>query len=259
MNTVQLHHRHNGEGRPVIVLHGLFGSSRNWYSMTKKLSEHCRVITVDLRNHGLSAHTDTMNYPEMADDVLALAEQLGLSTYSVIGHSMGGKVAMHMALSRPGVIDNLVVLDIAPVEYRHRYGKIFTAMKQLPLHTIKNRDEAETLFCPTIGDRNLCRFLLQNLVRTGNGFTWRINLPVLENNIDRIADFPEFPPSQRFDGPSLFLGGSQSDFIVNDHLPVIRQLFPSADIQWLEQAGHMLHVEQPDAVFDKIIQFINHR
>lgn len=257
MNAVPLHHRIYGRGSPVIILHGLFGSSRNWLSMTKKLAEHHLVITADLRNHGKSPHSDTMNYPEMSGDVFDLAERLGLPTYSVVGHSMGGKVAMQMALARPDVIDSLVVLDIAPVEYDHRYGKIFTAMKQLPVDRLKNRQEAEDLFCPLIGDTYLCQFLLQNLVRNGDAFSWRINLPALENNIDRIAAFPELQASRRFDGACLFLGGKQSDFILPGHIPLIKQFFPGAEIQWLDEAGHMLHVEKPDSVFGEIRQFIN--
>lgn len=257
MNSVQLHYRTFGAGGPpVIILHGLFGSSRNWLSISKKLAEHYQVITLDLRNHGESPHVDGMSYPAMAADVFLLAESLGLDEYTLIGHSMGGKVAMQMALERPDIINRLMVLDIAPVEYRHRYGKLFTAMNDLPVDAITNRREAEERFCPDIGDINLCRFLLQNLVRTENGFTWRINLPALENNTDSIAAFPRISPAKQYAGPCLFLGGENSDFILQDHVPVIKQLFPAADVRWLDHAGHLLHAERPDAVLGEILQFI---
>lgn len=256
MSIVELHYRATGTGIPVIILHGLFGSSRNWSSLSKKLADHYQIITPDLRNHGESPHTDKMDYAGMAEDVLALAESLNLAEYTVIGHSMGGKVGMQMALTMPQVVNRLLVMDIAPVEYRHRYGKLFTAMENLPLNKINNRREAEELFCPIIGDINLCRFLLQNLVRTENGFDWRINLQALESNIDTIAAFPDASLSRHYDGPCLFLGGAESDFILPEHATVIKRLFPAADMQWIKGAGHMLHVEQPEAVLQKTRAFL---
>ena len=252
--SLTLHFREQGKGTPVIILHGLFGSATNWQTMARHLSGQYRVVTPDLRNHGKSGHADSMDYPEMAHDVLDLMDKLEFQSGVLIGHSMGGKVAMQFALEQPERVDKLVILDISPVHYTHRYGKIFDAMKNLPLENVKNRSDIEARFCPLIGNRMLCQFLLQNLVRGDNGYYWRIHLEALENNMESIADFPG--TNAVYTGPGLFLGGKLSEFIRTEHLPVIRKWFPAADVQWIENAGHMLHVEQPQALLDEILKFL---
>ncbi len=253
---VKLHYNLFGEGPPVIILHGLFGSSRNWQSVAKALSDTHQIITVDLRNHGLSAHTASMSYQDMAGDIHALIRQLSLDDVSLVGHSMGGKAAMMLALSSPEMVSKLAVLDIAPVSYEHRYGKIFHVLQNLPLDMIKNRNEAAKILNNQLEDDFLTQFLLQNLIKDENSFIWRLNIPSLLNNIDLIGGFPEVGSDARYHQPALFLGGRNSHFIQPEHHPVIQSYFPNADIALIDNAGHMLHIEQPVIVIDKLRKFI---
>ena len=254
--SVKLHHNIIGTGNPVIILHGLFGSSRNWQSVAKTLSENFQIITPDLRNHGQSFHAESMTYTEMAEDVLTLINELSLGKVSIVGHSMGGKVAMINALLHSHMINKLAVLDIAPVSYEHRYGKLFQAMNNLPLDQIKNRNEAEKILNDQINDIFLTRFLLQNLSRTDNGFEWRFNLPAIQSNIEHISSFPDLELDAKYEKPALLLGGNNSHFVQPDYHGVIKKYFPNAEIELIENAGHMLHIEQPEVVINSIRQFI---
>ena len=253
---VRLHYRDTGKGEPVIILHGLFGSSRNWQGIAKKLAEEFRVIAVDLRNHGQSAFAASMQYAEMAEDLYHLISELSLESPNLIGHSMGGKVAMMAALKYQNRIKKLVILDIAPVQYGHRYGKIFAALNNLPLDRITSRNEAETILDQTINDQALTRFLLQNLTRSGPGFQWRINIRAIEENIEYINTFPEDIDNLQWNKPALFLGGKNSMFIQPRFHKSILELFPAAEIELIENAGHMLHIEQAAIVVDKIRDFL---
>ena len=253
---VRLHYRDTGKGEPVIILHGLFGSSRNWQGIAKKLAEEFRIIAVDLRNHGQSAFADSMLYTEMAEDLFHLISQLSLESPNLIGHSMGGKVAMMTALNYQTLVKKLVILDIAPVNYGHRYGKIFSALNSLPLNRITSRNEAEKILDQTINDQDLTRFLLQNLTRSGPGFQWRINIRSIEENIEYINTFPENIDSRKWNKPALFLGGKNSMFIQPRFHKAILDLFPAAEIELIENAGHMLHIEQAATVVGKIRDFL---
>ncbi len=253
---VTLHYNTFGQGPAVMILHGLFGSSRNWQGMAKRLADRYQVITVDLRNHGQSASIVTMSYPEMAADVIQLIQDLSLAGVRLVGHSMGGKTAMQAALTAPGIIERLVVLDTAPVSYAHRYGKIFFALRNLPLKEIRNREEAEAMLDEQINDLFLTRFLLQNLVRNEDRFEWRINIKIIEDNIETISGFPEATPGIHYDGPALFLGGANSHFIQAQHYPDILSRFPNATIRLLEGTGHMLHVEQSLEVENSLRAFL---
>jgi esterase len=252
----KLHYNIFGEGKPVIILHGLFGSSRNWQSVSKILSENFQVITPDLRNHGQSFHAESMTYTEMAEDILELIKTNSLDNVSLIGHSMGGKVAMINALLRSDVIDKLAVLDIAPVSYEHRYGKLFQAMQSLPLNELSNRNDAEKILNDQINDLFLTQFLLQNLVRAEDGFEWRINLPAIQSNIESISSFPDIPTETQYNKPALFLGGENSHFVQPEYHSEIKKHFPNAEIELIENAGHMLHIEQPDKTVSKLRKFL---
>ncbi len=256
--TVKLHYNIAGKGNPIIILHGLFGSSRNWQSAAKILAEEYQVITPDLRNHGQSFHAQSMTYTEMAEDILELIKTNSLDNVCLVGHSMGGKVAMMNALLHSHFIDRLAVLDIAPVSYEHRYGKLFQAMQNLPLDQIKNRNNAEEILNDQINDQFLTQFLLQNLVRAEDGFEWRINLPAIQSNIESISSFPDMGNDKQYDKPALFLGGENSHFVQPEYHGEIKKHFPNAEIELLPDAGHMLHIEQPEVVVDKIRQFINY-
>lgn len=254
--STNLHYTIYGKGAPVIILHGLFGSSRNWLSIAKNLAEEYQVITPDLRNHGQSFPAESMTYTEMAMDVATLIRELSLEKVSLAGHSMGGKVAMVTALEYPDRINHLAVLDIAPVSYEHRYGKIFSALQNLPLNRIKNRNEAEQILNEQFDDLFLVRFLVQNLSRTDKGFEWRINLTAIQENIEHISSFPEPGDKSMFEKPALFLGGEYSQFIQPVHKEPVSRYFPKAEIEYIKNAGHMLHIEQPEAVLNRLKQFL---
>jgi len=253
----KLHYNIQGEGQAVIILHGLFGSMRNWRSIAKQLAENYKVISVDLRNHGQSEHADSMTYYDMAGDIYELIKTLELDDVAIIGHSMGGKVAMVTALQYEHIIKKLIVIDIAPVSYAHAYEKLFLAMGNLPLNKIKNRDEAEQLLDADINDRWLTQFLLQNLKRDGKGFKWQLNLLAIRLNIDHISKFPEIDDNEQFDLPTLFLGGAESDFIREEYYETVYGYFPQAQIRMIEKAGHMLHIEQPSIVLKSIKAFLS--
>jgi len=253
---VKLNYQIYGQGKPIIILHGLFGSSRNWTSIAKKLSENFQIINVDLRNHGGSDHADTMTYHEMAEDIYQLLNECNLEQASLIGHSMGGKVAMAFALNHQIVIKNLVVLDIAPVSYRREYIHLIEALLRLPVNEINNRKQADEALQSDIPETPLRQFLLQNLMQDGDGFRWRINLGVIKTSIEDIAGFPEAESGTIYKGPVLFLRGENSDYISSEYFSVIEKYFPNSNIHTIKDAGHWLHAEQPQAVLDKITSFL---
>lgn len=245
---VALSHETLGSGEPLIILHGLFGSKRNWTSIARPLAESAQVIAVDLRNHGESAHAPDMDYTQMAADLQALADRLGLEQLNVAGHSMGGKVAMQFALQYPERTRRLMVLDIAPVRYHTGFVRYAEAMLALPLDTLGTRQQADAALAPAIPDDATRQFLLHNLVRTDGRFRWRPNLEAIAASIDAIEGFPAPMPGVRFAGPACFLGGGRAQYLSAAHLPGIRALFPAAQLEILPQAGHWLHAEQPQEV-----------
>ncbi|MFQ5658897.1 MAG: alpha/beta fold hydrolase [Gammaproteobacteria bacterium] len=254
--SVQLSYRMLGQGEPVIILHGLFGSKRNWSTIAGQLADTCKVITVDLRNHGDSGHADSMTYTDMASDVLAVMRECRLDKASLIGHSMGGKVAMACTLLEPSRIASLMVLDVAPVAYDHQFEPLLNALAGLPLDNVLSRQQADRYLQKEIPDVLLRQFLLQNLVYNGSSYHWRINLPAINANLTHLTGFPALDFSQTYAGPSLFLRGEYSDYILPEHSSVIRTYFPQALIDTVDDAGHWLHAEQPGIVTNRIHSFL---
>jgi len=254
--TVTLHYQSYGQGQPVVILHGLFGSSRNWSVLARKLARHYRVLTVDLRNHGQSSHAETMSYAEMAGDIRQFLVERGLEQTSLIGHSMGGKVAMTFALMYPSMVGKLAVLDIAPVAYRTEFHMLLDSMAALPLQELNTRPQADELLGLTIADRQLRQFLLQNLVQDTAGFHWRIDLGALRDGLPDVSVFPSFPAGRRYTGPALFLGGSDSRHLQQNYQGAINELFSNARIHIIKDAGHWLHIDQPEAVLKQLVAFI---
>ena len=229
---------------PILIVHGLFGSGRNWGVIAKRLAETRRVVTVDLRNHGDSFHAESHGYDEMAEDLATTIDRIG-GTADVIGHSMGGKAAMTLALATPARLRRLMVADIAPVAYRHGagHGALIAAMKALDLSTIATRADADEALEADIPNPAVRAFLLQSLdVKEGR---WKLNLPVLARELDRVMDFSA--PASAFEGPTLFLAGAASDYIRPEHRPTIKALFPNARQAKIPDAGHWLHAERPRA------------
>jgi len=245
-----------GAGPPVAILHGLFGSGRNWAGIAQRLAVHRQVIALDLRNHGASPWADTMGYAEMAEDVRATLEALGHRRYALIGHSMGGKSAMLEALGHGEEVERLVVVDIAPVAYKPGLLVYARAMRALDLAAIGRRAEADARLAPFVGDAAARAFLLQNLVFDGGQARWRLNLAAIERAMPGLAGFPPIPPGAAYRGPALFLSGGHSDYLRSEHEPEIRRLFPDARIARIADAGHWLHAEQPQAFLDIVEPFL---
>lgn len=250
--SVRLHHRITGEGKPLLLLHGLFGSLENLGGVNQRLQVEWQIHGLDLRNHGRSPHTDTMDYPAMAEDVVAYLDEQGLERASLLGHSMGGKTAMQVALSYPERVERLIVADIAPVTYHPRHDAILEGMKNLDLSTIHSRTDADRALQAYVEVPEVRMFLLKNLVRVpANGkednpdsFRWRLNLPVIDACYQNLADAPE--GEGPFDGPVLFIKGSDSAYIQRKHHECINTLFPEARIEEIEGTDHWLHAEKPD-------------
>lgn len=225
---------------PILIIHGLYGSGRNWGVIAKRLSDSAQVYTVDLRNHGFSAHTKTHSYPEMAEDLAELITHLG-GPMHLVGHSMGGKAAMTLALTQPHLIQSMIVADIAPVVYSHSQLPFIHAMKAVDLSTVTRRSEAEAQLAEQGVETALCSFFTQSLDIKEQ--RWRLNLDTLEAEMPKIMGFPDI--SGQFDGPTLMLSGEKSDYVLPEHRALIKNLFPNAYFAKLKDAGHWLHADKP--------------
>ncbi len=224
----------------LLIVHGLYGSARNWGVIAKRLSDTREVIAVDQRNHGLSPWNETQSYPDMAED---LAEVLGNLTgpFDVLGHSMGGKAAMVLALLQPEMVNRLIVADIAPVGYTHSQIQFIKAMRAVDLGSVERRSDAEAQLASHVEDPILRSFFTQSLdVKEKK---WRLNLDVLADEMPKILGFPAV--SGEFDKPTLFLSGSESDYVKREYRPDIKALFPQAGFLKIPGAGHWLHAEKP--------------
>ncbi len=244
---------------PLLIAPGLFGSGRNWGVIAKHLCARRRVLALDMRNHGDSFWHESHSYPDLADDLARVIEAEGRAC-DVIGHSMGGKAAMMLALTRPGLVNRIVVADMAPVRYGHgaAHGGLIAAMKALRLDDLTSRSEADRRLAETVSDAGTRAFLLQSLELRAGPVRWKFNLDALERNLDAILDWPALPPSARpFAGAALFLFGTRSDYIRPEYHPAIRALFPQAQIRPIEGAGHWLHAEQPRQVEADVEAFLS--
>ncbi|QIT53785.1 alpha/beta fold hydrolase [Aquisalimonas sp. 2447] len=250
-----LNTRIQGEGPAVVILHGLFGSGTNWNRIARDLASDHLVVTMDLPNHGQSPHVEHMHYPDMASAVAATMDQHGIPPATVVGHSMGGKVAMALALTDSDYVRRLLVADIAPMAYGdHGHGRLLRALQRMDPQRLGSRGAASEALADDIPEAGLRQFLLTNLEAANGGFRWRIPLATLESNLPVIADFPEFDTN--YAGPSLFLHGEKSDYVPESAHADIRSLFPEARIEALPGAGHWLHAEQPDAFTRRLRAFL---
>ncbi|MDU8929888.1 alpha/beta fold hydrolase [Alisedimentitalea sp. MJ-SS2] len=225
---------------PLLIAHGLFGSGRNWGVIAKRLSEERQVVAVDMRNHGQSPLFETQSYADMAGDLAEVAKHLG-APIDVMGHSMGGKSSMMLALTRPDLVNRLIVADIAPVAYGHTQAHNIAAMRQVDLSRVEKRSDAAQQLEPLVEDPSLVPFFLQSLDVAEK--RWRLNLDVLDREMPGILSFPDI--EAQFDGPTLFLSGGTSDYVTQEHRARIRHLFPKARFAKIPGAGHWLHAEKP--------------
>ena len=241
------------DDEPLIILHGFFASSRNWRHVAEKLAASFHVYVLDMRNHGASPHHQVMDYPVMSEDLLLFMENRGLTTASLLGHSMGGKVAMWFALNHPDRIDKLIVADIAPVSYTHSFNNLIQALKALPLHEISNRKQAELLLASAIPELGYRQFLLQNLILKDGAYCWRIDLDIFLLMAPNIIAFPDVENITPFTGKTLFLAGEDSGYVKADD---VITLFPDATLSVIANAGHWLHVQQPVVFIEQVEQFL---
>jgi pimeloyl-ACP methyl ester carboxylesterase len=233
----------------LLVLHGLFGAGRNWGGIARALAHEGRQVhLLDARNHGASPWELSMTYPEMAADVAARIEALGVGPVDIIGHSMGGKTSMTLALTYPKLVRRLVVVDIAPVAYRggaqEPYAAYIAAMRALDLPAIKRRAEADAALADAITDANMRAFLVQNLESGENGYHWRVNLDAIAGNLEALTSFPTI--DAHYDGPVTVLAGELSNYVRPRDEGTIKTLFPKAVIAIVEGAGHWPHADHAE-------------
>lgn len=255
MTTVELHFKESGQGHPLIILHGLFGTLDNWQTVARYLSGQYTVFLLDLRNHGRSPHTEEMNYALMAEDVHHFMETHWLHEAYVMGHSMGGKVAMQLALEYPDMVEKLIVVDVAPKPYPGGHESIFAALLSLDLASVNDRRQAESHLMQYEQDPGVVQFLMKNLTRQKDGgFAWKMHLGAIHRHYSEIlapvsGDHP-------YEHPALFIRGERSPYIADADLPTIRQWFPLARLTTVAGAGHWVHADQPEALMEEVRAFL---
>ncbi|HPK05743.1 MAG TPA: alpha/beta fold hydrolase [Bacteroidales bacterium] len=254
---MQLFFRKYGAGEPVIILHGLFGISDNWITHAKRLAEKFEVFIPDLRNHGQSPHSHVFNYQVLVEDLLEYMQEQQLEKAIIIGHSMGGKVAMNFALAYPYMINKLVVIDISPRAYpvRQIHNDIIQAMESVNFDEVDYRQDVEEKLKSKIPSERLRLFIMKNLYRVNRGrLGWRINLKDLADNMDSITDSLLY--DSMFPGQTLFIRGSESDYITEDDEDLILDYFPNAYIETIEGASHWVHADAPDELCKLLTSFL---
>ncbi len=244
-----------GSGEPLIILHGIFGSSDNWVTVGKKFSERFRVYLVDQRNHGRSPHAREFNYDVLSQDLLDFMKLQNLEKAIVLGHSMGGKTAMRFALDHTEMVDKLIIVDIAPKTYDVSHDHILEGLNAIEIKTISSRGEADKQLSQYVGEAAVRQFLLKNLSRApSGGFEWKLNLPVITSNIDKIGE--EISSTGNYKKPTLFIRGEKSPYIQDKDLDLIHHLFPKAKIETIAGSGHWVHADAPDKFCQIVTNFL---
>lgn len=252
---IKLASRIVGQGPPLIILHGLFGSSDNWQTFAKMISDRYQVILPDLRNHGLSPHTEEFSYELLSADILGFVEDLQLDSFFLMGHSMGGKAAAHFTLNYPGIVNKLVILDIAMRAYPPLHELYFKAMRSLDPDKIKTRAEADHWLMTEIPSITVRQFILKNLVRDEAGrFRWKFNLESLYKNYDHINLAIE--STQTYQHPALLVTGEYSQYVQAEDITEMLFLFPLMDTVTIPQSGHWIHADQPAILKDVLVKFL---
>lgn len=243
------------DGIPVLLVHGLFGQGRNLGAIARRLSARRRVITVDQRNHGDSPHSSQHSYDDMAGDLAEIIAEFG-GKVDLVGHSMGGKAAMLLALRSPELLRKLVVMDIAPIAYDHDQNRYIDAMQALDLNELSQRSKADQRLAAAIPDAGVRAFLLQSLDLKASPPAWRLNLPALREAMPDIVGWPGDLPQGSFAGPALFLAGATSDYVSADGEAAMRASFPQARLVRIKNAGHWLHADAPEATAETLAAFL---
>lgn len=250
-----LNHKIIGEGDPIIILHGLFGMLDNWLTVAKELSKDYMVILIDLRNHGKSLHSEEWSIALMAKDVIDFLHENWIYECIVIGHSMGGKVVMEMALQEADLVQKLIVVDIAPKAYPPGHALIFQALHAVPVKEVQSRNEVQEVLSKYIPEPGVHLFLMKNLSRDKNGgFKWKMNLASISENYETLIQ-PTRTDSQ-YDGPTLFLRGDHSNYILDEDYELINEIFPNSTLKTIKDAGHWIHADQKDVLIEEVRRFI---
>ncbi len=247
-----------GNGPPIVILHGLFGEGDNWRAVANRLSERFRVVLLDLRNHGESGWEDEMGFAEMAEDVFDTMDYLGLEDVALLGHSLGGKVAMTVAAARPERLKALVVVDIAPREYAASHEQILKALQAVSNAHVSSRKEADTVLQDYISDAGVRAFLLKSLKRHPDGsYSWKMNIEAIQSEYQRMLRRPIGEGNAVYTGPTLFLGGERSDYLDRERDgDTIEAAFPAAEIEMIPDSGHWVHAEQPEDFLRRVDAFL---
>ena len=266
---MELYYRKLGSGPPLIIIHGLYGSSDNWLSIGKALSDKYTVYLLDQRNHGQSPHSDIHDYPSMRDDLIEFMDYHGIPSAIIIGHSMGGKTAVFLAEYDPGRIESLIVIDIAPTPYEagersvqsKTHRMILEAMMKVDFSRVNSREDVDKQLAGSIESRRIRSFIVKNISRDGDkGYRWRLNVPVLYESLGNVLgglEAGKYSGGEEIAGfPVLFIRGEKSDYITDDDILVIQQIFPGARVSTIPGAGHWLHVEQPSLLIKTIRYFL---
>ncbi|MFN5169748.1 MAG: alpha/beta fold hydrolase [Cyclobacteriaceae bacterium] len=250
---MNLFYREAGEGQPMIILHGLFGSSDNWFTLSKTFAGHYRVFTVDQRNHGQSPHTDDFNYRLLTDDLAAFVARHQLQRPILLGHSMGGKTVMNFAIKNPDQLSAAVVVDIAPKAYSVQHDHILEGLEAIPLGSLGSRQEADRILAQNVSEADVRQFLLKNLNRTADGFSWRVNLKAIDRHMNEIVADLQYPG--QYTGPCLFVKGSRSNYFAEGDDDVIRSRFTHAEFATLD-TGHWVQAERPREFAEVVLDFL---
>jgi esterase len=252
--TMRLFFRQQGQGKPLIILHGLLGSSDNWHTLGKLFGEIFSVYLVDQRNHGRSPHNDEFNYKALTEDLEEFITENKIDKPSIIGHSMGGKTAMNFAVKSPESVDKLIVVDIVPKNYVVRHDRLIEGMKAIPLEEITSRDEADAALAGYEPDPAVRQFLLKNLSRNSVGkFAWKVNLPAVDQHLQEIGESMIY--KGEFEGPTMFIHGRKSNYFEPGDEQLIKKIFPKAQFVMLD-TGHWVQVEKPQEFAQTVLDFL---
>jgi esterase len=257
---MELSYKHYGsEGHPLIIVHGLLGAGGNWHTLASRVfSTRFSVFTVDLRNHGRSPHADRFDYPAMVEDLLGFMDAHDIESAHLLGHSMGGKVVMHFALDHPGKTSRVLVADVSPRTYEDRHSEILEALQDVEPSQYGSRQEIDEALGKQILSAPVRQFLMKNLVLENGTYRWQINLDALISNYPKIIEGLE-EDDRQFPGPVLFVAGGRSNYVGEADLPLIRRLFPAAEMKTIPGAGHWLHAEAPEEFAGHVMDFLDGR
>ena len=251
---MKLYHRELGQGQPIVMLHGIFGSSDNWLTPSRMLSERYHTYAPDLRNHGLSPHDEVFDYPAMVEDMLKFMKENNIEDPILMGHSMGGKVAMNFALAYPDKLEKLIVVDIAPKSYDMQNYAVLKGLLSISIEEVTSRQQADDMLAKYVDEPDVRQFLLKNVQRRPEGgFKWKLNLPAISKNIEKIGLPLQYKGT--FEKPTLFIRGARSNYVRDSDFSVIKEIFPAASFETLD-TGHWVPAEKPKEFVEVVLRWL---